>query len=266
MSRFILTLIVVLAAQLRISHAFAEFVRLNPYTFVSTSGQSAVIVVPPGVSRSGILVMELSPPMLPQQFNPATATGNAIFLETNQSGVPTKFLVGSKSYTTQGSFSVQFQQTRLAVDLGLQPYITIIDQPELEKTLPPSLLGLVGIDPVVLLEGEQGVALFEANQLLGKERKKKIQSYNITAEGSLTFNGEPLAVERVGIVTEQPSHPCAAANSAIKFRTEQRMIEDFMVLAASPTGLSATELRTEALGMIVRNAQICEFKELSPSH
>lgn len=248
--------------------AAAEWVRLNPLTSVSSDGATAIVVVPPGTTPSGFLITQGAGAMA-QQFDPTTASGQAVFIEYNQNSRPERLVIGAKNYSIQGSFGLKIGTTRIAVDLTLQPYLTVVSEAKGASMPEPALAAFLGVDNVVLTTGQQAVALLEANQLQLSTAgaRKTVFTYELNQHGELTLAGEPMATSRIGVFTEPPQNPCMSKSGhgdIIDSRDgSAHHLSEFLTLAVTSPTLSVLDTRSQLFGAIARGPSgKCTFTPL----
>jgi hypothetical protein len=179
--------------------AQAEFLRTGPEVYQSTGKRAKVIITqdPPG-----IFVLYGQPIDL-QVFDPARIKKEDVlshfFVRFDpQQNRYTGVLMGSREYRIGGNFTLKFNDVRLTVD-NSNPYCSIVVETPNLPGAKPEILGLMGLSVIVNFNGEQAVALLEANQL--SEYRGVVDPYTVR-DGQIVVKDQAVGSNALGIAFE----------------------------------------------------------------
>lgn len=193
----------------------AQFVKLNQFAFASADGRTA-LVVSKDPETPGVFIAHTETPMPVQAVsfeNLASAKAKTVFLkfDLKQGRFISLVLGADHEYSIQGSFSLTLGTSRVALDTHLTgSYLTVVSETSPE----PSIMGILGLEPIFNLKGEVTTALFEANQLQREEYKGVLENYQLIDGPALKIRDIVLTGSRVGVPTET-SHPCLSKDEPI---------------------------------------------------
>lgn len=190
-------------------HAHAEFIKTSAHVYQAADQKGRVIVsqrVPGLYFTSSVTPVDI------QQFDPEklmNKDSDDVFVQFDPTiNKYTSLFVREKQFKINGSFVMNIGSLKVTID-NQNPYCSIISEPE--KDVPPSVLGFHGTLEVVNAQGQEAVALFEANQL--SEHKSLIKPYYVKG-GALLVGDAPVTNSFVGVVMQDKS-PCLAGDAVV---------------------------------------------------
>ncbi len=132
-------------------------------------------------------------------------------------------LVGSKEYRIVGNLSLLVEGVashllRVTID-NANPYLTVVVEGTGNEA---EILGFLGLNAVVNNNGQEAVALLEANQL--SELKGVVDPYRLKA-GEITVKDRPVAGLALGI-TQEVRNPCLEKGAMVLLKSEIAVILD----------------------------------------
>jgi hypothetical protein len=181
-------------------NANAEFIKTSAHVYQAADQKGRVIV---SQRVPGLYFTSSATPIDIQQFDPTKLMNKGsddVFVQFDPTiNKYTSLVVREKQFKINGSFVMNVGALKVTID-NQNPYCSIISEPE--KDVPPSVLGFHGTLEVVNAQGQEAVALFEANQL--SEHKSLIKPYYVK-EGALLVGDAPVTNSFVGVVMHDKS-------------------------------------------------------------
>jgi hypothetical protein len=217
----LLKIVVVFCAALSfLTLASAEFLKTGANVFQSTSKRAKVVV---SIEQPGLFIVD-GPEIELQNFDPNninhTSQVKHVFIRYNpELNRYTTILTGSREYRIGGSFTVLVGELRVTLD-NSNPYISIVRDSQDQKSA--EIIGFMGINVLVNFEGQQAVALLEANQF--NEYRNVLSPYTVKEDG-LYVKNMPVIAAAVGI-TPDNKNPCLKNTSLFVSNEEYQKIVD----------------------------------------
>lgn len=176
--------------------AQAEFIKTSAHVYQAPDQKGRIII---SQRVPGLYITSSVHPVDIQQFDPTKLYDNDsddIFIQFDPTQNKYSMLVvRGKQFKINGSFVINVGSLRITVD-NQNPYCSVVNEPAESA---PSVVGFNGTLEVVNAQGQEALALFEANQF--SESRSLIKPYSIK-QGALIVGDAAVTTPFVGVVVQ----------------------------------------------------------------
>lgn len=238
----VLLLLALFFAQLG-ANAHAQFLQTDLNTYQLPDPKKELVIVATEIGLFIAYAPNRSTPLSGFDVQQLTMENSAsLFLAYgNGNFVPERIILpgAGNEFRIRGTFTVQLgKSVRLAIAMNANtiPFISVVSSQKGQE----SIIGFVGRQVVLNLQGSSAVEMFEADSL--RHRYGEIAPpYEIRKDNRLYLSGQPVLPGAAVGIFSQPENPCLEGKSALLWEDVYHRIED--ALRAQPTLRPSAEIK-----------------------